>query len=242
MSQQSVLDLAKQGNPSAIAALINRSLQPKGITARVSRKDCCLRITLEALTIPNQAGAIGWISNGIVRLKIAGIDTLQVFGQQQGDDAFAWSQTIALQKQQSVQEQQSVKLISQQPSNSREMNKKGSEDSTKLGLLKSAKEGDLCAISSLVSQSLKDEQVTVEAQMQFGVTLWLKLKAPTKLNQEACLQTVLKTLNLIKVDKIKSVRVTELSQTSKGKQLWNKYLSLKKGEFVDNTKAINQLA
>jgi hypothetical protein len=36
MTQPSLSELAKQGNPNAIASLITRSLSPQGITAKAS--------------------------------------------------------------------------------------------------------------------------------------------------------------------------------------------------------------
>ena len=44
MSEQSVLELAKNGNANAISALMNRSLKQRGITVKVIRKDNSLRI------------------------------------------------------------------------------------------------------------------------------------------------------------------------------------------------------
>ncbi|WP_277926746.1 MULTISPECIES: hypothetical protein [Nostoc] len=41
MTQPNLLELAKQGDAQAIASLINRQLQPKGITAKVALKDAC---------------------------------------------------------------------------------------------------------------------------------------------------------------------------------------------------------
>ena len=49
MTQLSVMDLAKQGDPHAIAALINRSLASKGIHAEAELKFDCLTISLQAL-------------------------------------------------------------------------------------------------------------------------------------------------------------------------------------------------
>lgn len=96
MSQQNVLESAKQGNPNAIAALINRNLQQKGIAAKVSRKDACLRIMLESSDVPNQSPLVEFIGDGIKKLQVVGIDTLQVFGRQTGEDMPAWSQSIVL--------------------------------------------------------------------------------------------------------------------------------------------------
>ncbi|WP_242063438.1 hypothetical protein [Nostoc sp. FACHB-892] len=41
MTQPNLLELAKQGDAQAIASLMNRQLQPKGITAKVALKDAC---------------------------------------------------------------------------------------------------------------------------------------------------------------------------------------------------------
>lgn len=102
MSQQNVLESAKQGNPNAIAALINRNLQQKGIVAKVSRKDSCLRIMLEASEVPNQSSLVEFVRNGIKKLEVVGVDTLQVFGRQAGDDVPSWSQFITLEADQST--------------------------------------------------------------------------------------------------------------------------------------------
>lgn len=96
MSQQNVLEAAKQGNPNAIAALINRNLQQKGIVAKVSRKDSCLRIMLESREVPNQSSLVKFVCNGIKKIEVDGIETLQVFGRQAGDDVPSWSQIIAV--------------------------------------------------------------------------------------------------------------------------------------------------
>ncbi|MFB2933910.1 hypothetical protein ACE1B6_01400 [Aerosakkonemataceae cyanobacterium BLCC-F154] len=54
MSQPNPLELAKQGHPKAIESLINRQMQPKGITAKVALKNNCLHIMLEAAQDPLQ--------------------------------------------------------------------------------------------------------------------------------------------------------------------------------------------
>jgi hypothetical protein len=42
-------ELAKQGNANAIAALMNRQLQPRGITAKAALKVGCLSVILEEI-------------------------------------------------------------------------------------------------------------------------------------------------------------------------------------------------
>ncbi|MCT7967037.1 hypothetical protein NG799_11885 [Laspinema sp. D1] len=52
MNQPNLLELAKQGDAKAIATLMNRKLQPKGITAKASMKNDCLQIMLESAQVP----------------------------------------------------------------------------------------------------------------------------------------------------------------------------------------------
>jgi hypothetical protein len=55
MTQPDLLALAKQGNPKAIAALLNRSLQAKGITAKAKLKENgYLQVMLESSQIPSR--------------------------------------------------------------------------------------------------------------------------------------------------------------------------------------------
>jgi uncharacterized membrane protein YuzA (DUF378 family) len=116
MSQHSLLDLAKQGDIDAISTLINQNLNPKGITVKISKSANCLRIMLEAQTVPPQSNMVNYIQSGIGKLAIAEIGTLQIFGRQTGDEVPAWSQTVTL-RQSSVQPpepaQQSIQHSSQ---------------------------------------------------------------------------------------------------------------------------------
>jgi predicted aspartyl protease len=94
-SQQS-LDSARQGDPVAIAALINQPLQSKGITARVTRKDACLRVLLEADQIPDQQALATYLQKNLVRLKIPLISTVELLGKQSCAATPAWRQSFEL--------------------------------------------------------------------------------------------------------------------------------------------------
>ncbi len=101
MSKQNPLKLAKQGRPDIIAALINRNLQPKGITAKVSRKDNCLKVILESNKAFNQESLVEFIHRGISKLEIDDIDVLQISGKKTGVGTPAWTETINLNPSQS---------------------------------------------------------------------------------------------------------------------------------------------
>lgn len=103
-----------------------------------------------------------------------------------------------------------------------------------------AKQGDINAISSLVSSAFKNKNITVEAEIQHDIILWLKIHSLATIEPKICTQIVIKTLNEIQINKILSVRISGLSSTNKNKQLWNKYLSInKEGQCVDFSKAAN---
>ncbi|MEP0872440.1 hypothetical protein NDA01_21730 [Trichocoleus desertorum AS-A10] len=96
MTQQNILEQAKQGNAQAIAALMNRTLQPKGITAKASMKDDCLRVMLESEDVPEQRSTTAFIQKGMQGLGVQSISKVQVFGRQVGEEFPAWSQELSL--------------------------------------------------------------------------------------------------------------------------------------------------
>jgi hypothetical protein len=96
MAQPNLRELAKQGNPKAIAVMLERSLQPHSITAKVGRKEDCLQILLESAQIPEEQTIISFIRNGLVKLGVESITTVKVFARQTGKESPAWQQTFEL--------------------------------------------------------------------------------------------------------------------------------------------------
>ncbi len=74
MSQQNILELAKQGDAQAIASLMNRQLKPKGITAKATVNDLYLQIMLLSDETPNQQALVEFIRKGLTGLKITSIE------------------------------------------------------------------------------------------------------------------------------------------------------------------------
>jgi hypothetical protein len=95
-TQPNLLELAKQGNAKAIATLINRQLQPKGITAKAAFKDGCLQIMLEAAQVPNQQALVAFVRKGITSLGAESIEKVKVYGRQKGEDFPTWSEEVEL--------------------------------------------------------------------------------------------------------------------------------------------------
>lgn len=96
MAEPNTLKLAKQGNPKAIAAMINRSLRAKQIIAKVNRKDDCLQVLVESAQIPNQKATVSFIRQGLSKLGVETIKTVQVYGRQKGQDSLAWNQSFEI--------------------------------------------------------------------------------------------------------------------------------------------------
>lgn len=89
-------ELAKQGDPKAIASLMNRSLQPKGITANASSRHGCLQLQLESTQVPNQAALVKFVQRGLTALGIESIRSVRVYGYQKGIETPAWEEEIDL--------------------------------------------------------------------------------------------------------------------------------------------------
>ena len=96
MSQPNLEELAKQGDTNAIAALLNRSFEPKGVTTKAAIKNDSLNIIVEAAETPNKQESVAIIRDVITRLKLELVETVTVYGRQPGDDIPDWNQKILL--------------------------------------------------------------------------------------------------------------------------------------------------
>lgn len=96
MTQSHLLEQAKQGDPQAIAALMNKSLQPKGMTAYVDRQGDHLEVVLRSDRIPNRQALTAFVEQGIHNLGIETIQSVTVSGQQIGASASAWTEKLYL--------------------------------------------------------------------------------------------------------------------------------------------------
>lgn len=92
----SLADLAKQGQPEAIATLLNRKLQPKGIIAKVTTHDRGFRIRLEGQSAPDKSRLTQFLRQGFRSLNLDNADELDIYGWRTGDDFPAWHSSISL--------------------------------------------------------------------------------------------------------------------------------------------------
>lgn len=89
--QPNLLATAKQGNPKAIAALMGRSLNPKGVSVKVFIQKQRLNIFLESAEVPPQAALMAFTRKGIESLGLETVQTVRVHGRrQEGSDLPSW--------------------------------------------------------------------------------------------------------------------------------------------------------
>ena len=97
MTQLSVMELAKQGDPNAIAALINRSLTSKGIHASAELESPqCLKISLQASQVPSQKAIVTIIHRGMMVLQIEQLKSVKIFTYCSNNNYLAWRYEIIL--------------------------------------------------------------------------------------------------------------------------------------------------
>lgn len=95
--QQKLVEMAKQGNPKAIALLIDRVLHPKGISATAGFKDGWLHVILESDRPPNQQDTATYIYKKLCTLKAQFVNKVKIHGRQAGHKTLAWTQEFVKQ-------------------------------------------------------------------------------------------------------------------------------------------------
>jgi hypothetical protein len=89
-----LLDQARTGNAQAIAALIQRSLGPKGFTVQGDRQYQRLTLRVRGDALPPQTKMVSYLRQGVERLHIHGLTHLEIYGEQ--TDGPSWHQTVPL--------------------------------------------------------------------------------------------------------------------------------------------------
>jgi protease PrsW len=90
--QPELLKLAQQGDPEAIARWLNRSLKPRGVTAKVLLRDDCLKVLLASPRPLEQQAFVQLLQQQIGDLGPASIKLVKVYSQQIGEGEPAWAQ------------------------------------------------------------------------------------------------------------------------------------------------------
>ena len=227
MTQPNILELAKQGDAKAIALLLNRQLQAKGITAAASLKDGCLQVMLEATEAPSQQALAGWVSKSIAGLGAPSIEKVKVYGRQTGAKVPAWSQEFEVAGQ---------KLPAANVADVTEGRASSSEntESNQLSLKERAKLGDVDAIASLLNLPLQNKGISATASLQDGC-LQVMLEGDRVPDEEAAVRIVRRELTNLKAGAIASVKVYG-QQAGEDFPAWNREFKLKAEASTDSKK------
>ena len=214
MTQPNILELAKQGDAKAIALLLNRQLQAKGITAAASLKDGCLQVMLESAEAPSQQVLAPWVSKSIAGLGAASIEKVKVYGRQTGAKVPAWSQEFEVAGQ-----NLSVANVTEEPASSSD-----NTESNQLSLKERAKLGDVEAIASLLNLPLQNKGISATASLQDGC-LQVMLEGDRVPDEEASIRIVRRELTNLKAGAIASVKVYG-QQAGEDFPAWNREFEL----------------
>lgn len=96
MTQQQILELAKQGDIHAIEVLINESLKPQGVTAKVGLKNSCLYVALAATKVPDKKALVKLICTTIRQWGIQYFNSTKIYAAEWGQNLPVWQQEIKL--------------------------------------------------------------------------------------------------------------------------------------------------
>lgn len=96
MTQPNLVALAQQGDPRAIAALVNQHLQPHGIQSRVTVKAGSLHLLLEAEEVPPKSTYLAHIADLLGEHQIHAFETVMLYGRKYGDKKPAWQDTVVV--------------------------------------------------------------------------------------------------------------------------------------------------
>jgi len=91
-----VLHRARQGDPAAIAVLLNQQIKTRGLAAQVTRQDQSLHIDLQSSQVPDQVDWVVYLRRGMANLQPAGIQWVRISGRVAGAISVAWTHTFDL--------------------------------------------------------------------------------------------------------------------------------------------------
>ncbi len=104
MTQNPLVEQAKEGNISAIASLMNRLLKSQGMLANVERNGDRLDILIESdlrslddeMRIPKRQVLVGMLKKWFITLEVQNVSTIVISWQQAGALEPAWTEEVTL--------------------------------------------------------------------------------------------------------------------------------------------------
>jgi hypothetical protein len=96
MASTDILELARQGDPKVLEAVINHSLRAQGVSAKVRRQDNYLHLLVEAPRLLNSEKMAEALYRLFQNLGLHSDFVLKVYHRQAGERAIAWEQELDL--------------------------------------------------------------------------------------------------------------------------------------------------
>ncbi len=96
MTELNFQELAKQGNPQAIASWLNSQLPSEGIAMSANLDGDCLDVIVEAEQVPIEDTLVDFVREKLTDLQPNSIRKVKVEGRESGKIAAAWSQEFSL--------------------------------------------------------------------------------------------------------------------------------------------------
>lgn len=91
MTDSELVQLARQGDPPAIATLLNRQLSARGVTVKAVRERECLLLLLESAKALNKDVAISGMQKRLLQLNPEGVEIVRLQALQDGSFSPIWT-------------------------------------------------------------------------------------------------------------------------------------------------------
>jgi hypothetical protein len=98
-TQLTLVDQAKQGDPEAIASLMNRTLNQRAAHVQVRRRGGEYRLLVESEQVPDKQATVKWIGQGLKQLAIAEMQTVTIYGKARQSGKPDWQHCFQMSSQ-----------------------------------------------------------------------------------------------------------------------------------------------
>ncbi len=198
MTEPNFLELALKGDPQAIASLLNRSLQPKGVTVEAILKDACLEVWLKSNRVLDQQVLVAFIRKGMMSLRAESITTVRVYAQQTCESFPDWTEEFRLGDIQppNLEVKQPVQPAIPKLETHKEQ----------LNLKELASGGDVDAITTILNRAINHKNITAKVSLKNNY-LQIVLESAQVPDETVSIAIIRRELTSLKLQFIKTVKV-----------------------------------
>ena len=110
MTPTNLLELCRNGDPGAIATLLNRGLQGKNATASADWQGEQLNVRLESDVLPDQTSLLEFVQRTMKTLRVEAVETLRVYAYETHNPVPVWMHQMELEDSEDSGEEPSLLL------------------------------------------------------------------------------------------------------------------------------------